>query len=199
MSFGEMLQRLRTERGMTKYALEKTSGVPHANITQFESGARGIPTYRTVFDLAMGLGLDRLGNQAFLEHALGERFLAELERFAIYYYLALVGDGELDRVTRDVREQMKNEPHIVEALTRRGVQGHEPALYDLLVAVAEMPELAHLRRQLAPAIIKTVVADLEYETVNLRPGEIAEDLLEPQRADAAGTADRPAGPGRARR
>lgn len=177
MSFGEMLQRLRTERGLSKYALEKSSGVPHANITQFESGARGIPTYRTVFDLAMGLGLNHEESRHFLENALGERFLVELEKFAIYYYLALVGDEEVERVTRDVREQMRNEPHIVEALTRRGVQGHEPVLYDLLVAVAEMPELAHLRRQLAPAIIKTVIADLEFETVNLRPGAAADDLL----------------------
>ncbi len=199
MSFGEMLRRLRTERGLSKYALEKASGVPHANITQFESGARGVPTYRTVFDLAMGLGLDREGNKAFLEHALGERFLAELEEFAIYYYLALVGDDEVERVTHDVREQMNNEPHIIEALTRRGVQGHEPALYDLLVAVAEMPELAHLRTQLAPAIIKTVTADLEFETVNLRPGEIAEDLLASPHPNAPTTAGTPGGSRRARR
>lgn len=199
MSFGEILQRLRTERGLTKYALEKTSGVPHANITQFESGTRGVPTYRTVFDLAMGLGLDREGSRQFLEHALGERFLAEMERFAVYYYLALVRDDEVERVMRDVRVQMRNEPHIVEALTRRGVQGHEPTLYDFLVAVAEMPELAHLRRQLAPTIIKTVVADLEFETVNLRPGEIAEDLFAPQRPNAAATDDTPTGSERARR
>lgn len=193
MSFGEMLQRLRTERGLSKYALEKSSGVPHANITQFESGARGIPTYRTVFDLAMGLDLDREGHRQFLEFALGEQIHGEIEKFAIYYYLALVGDDEVERVTRDVRAQMHGEPHIVEALTRRGVQGHEPPLYELLVAVAEMPELAHLRKQLAPAIIKTVIADLEYETVNLRPGKIADDLLGPQRANAPKPVDTPAG------
>lgn len=198
MSFGEMLQRLRTERGLSKYALEKSSGVPHANITQFESGARGIPTYRTVFDLAMGLNLDRDGHRQFLEHALGEQILGEIEKFSIYYYLALVSDEEVERVTRNVREQMRNEPHIVEALTRRGVQGHEPVLYDLLVAVADMPELAHLRKQLAPAIIKTVIADLEYETVNLRPGEIAEDLLGPRHANAPQPVDTPAGSQRAR-
>ncbi len=119
-------------------------------------------------------------------------------KFAIYYYLALVGDEEVERVTRDVREQMNNEPHIVEALTRRGVQGHEPALYDLLVAVAEMPELAHLRRQLAPAIIKTVIADLEFETVNLRPGEIAMDLLGSRPANTPKPADTQVGSRRVR-
>ena len=171
-------ERLRTERGLSKYALEKSSGVPDANITQFESGARGIPTYRTVFDLAMGLGLNREESRHFLENALGERFLVELEEVRdLLLSSALVGDEEVERVTRVVREQMRNEPHIVEALTRRGVQGHERVLYDLLVAVAEMPELAHLRRQLAPAIIKTVTADLEFETVLLRPGATADDLL----------------------
>jgi len=127
MSFGERLKQLRTERDLSKYALEKTSGVPHANITLFESGARGVPTHRTVFDLAMGLGLDREESRRFLEHALGERFLVELEKFAIYYYLALVGDKEVERVTRDVREQMNNESHIVDALIGAG---HEVAIID---------------------------------------------------------------------
>ncbi len=190
MAFGETLEQLRTERKMSKYALEKASGVPHANITQFEDGRRGVPTFRTVFDLSMGLGLDQQASGAFLEQALGERFLDELERFAIYYYLSLVGDDEVERVTRYVREQMHNDQHVMEVLTRRGVRGHEPVLYDLLVAIAEMPELAHLRKTLAAAIIKTVSADLEYGTVNLRPGEIAVDLLERQSAETVEDADR---------
>lgn len=198
MSFGELLQRLRSDRGMSKYALEKASGVPHANITQFESGQRGVPTFRTVFDLAMGLDLDRDGNRAFLERALGERFLAELERFAIYYYLALVSDEEVEHVTRFVREQMKQDDHVIEALTRRGVQGHEPALYDLLMAIAEMPELTHLRRRLASEIVKTVTVDLEYETVNLRPGGIARDLLGRRDAKKEMSGGKSVAPGRDR-
>jgi len=177
-SFSETLRQARTERGMSKYALEKASGVPHANITGFESGARGVPTFHTVFDLAHGLGLDADGRRRFLESALGERLLDDLERFALYYYLALVSDDEVERVTREVRKQMEGDQHVVEALTRRGVRGHEPVLYDLVTAIAEMPELAHLRGKLAAMIVKTVTMDLEYGTVNLRPGEIAMDLLE---------------------
>lgn len=189
-SFGEMLRQARAERGMSKYALEKASGVPHANITGFENGQRGVPTFRTVFDLAHGLGFDADGQRRFLEAALGERFLDDMERFALYYYLALVGDDEVERVTRYVREQMEGDQHVVEALTRRGVRGHQPVLYDLVVAIAELPELAHLRGKLAAEIVKTVTMDLEYGTVNLRPGEIAVDLHERQgngTAESAGT------------
>jgi len=189
MAFSEDLQQLRLEHRMSKYALEKASGVPHANISQFENGRRGVPTFRTVFDLAMGLGLDQQTSSAFLEQALGERFLEELERFAIYYYLSLVSDDEVERVTQYVHEQMRNDQHVMEVLTKRGVRGHEPVLYDLLVAIAEMPELAHLRKTLAAAIIKTVTADLEYGTVNLRPGEIAVDLLERQIAETTETVE----------
>lgn len=199
MSFGETLRRVRTERGMSKYALEKASGVPHANITGFESGQRGVPTFRTVFDLAHGLGLDADGQQQFLEAALGERFLDEMERFALYYYLALVDDDEVERVTRYVREQLDGDRHVMETLTRRGVRAHEPVLYDLVVAIAEMPELAHLRGRLAAVIIKTVTMDLEFGTVNLRLGEIAADLRVRRGSDPTAGAGTRTGAARGRR
>ena len=67
---GELLKMLRTERNLSKYALEKASRVNHADIFMIEEKGR-VPTPSTVTSLANGLGLTDIERQLF--------FLAAIE------------------------------------------------------------------------------------------------------------------------
>jgi len=184
MSFAERLKKRRTEKKMSKYSLAQRSGVPHTNIGSFELGTRGIPTQKTVFDLAIGLNLDMKDRRAFMEEALGEKLLDELRSFSIYWFMAMIPDEHVEAVTKQIQEQILDETDLVETLEEHGIKAHSPSLYDIMTQIAEEPKLGHLKARLAQMLVDAVSVDLGYGTVNLRPGRLMDDLL--QRLQSAG-------------
>lgn len=186
MSFGELLEQKRTERGMSQNELAAVSGVSVGNINQIERGKRGVPTLQTLYALADGLGVPRAQRLAFFEQGFANRILDDVQKLAIYEYLLLIGEAEADAVLAPVRAELAENAVVHDVLARHGLTAESLTAEQLLIMLAEDDHLATLRAQMAWRFVEQVIIDVKGGRVDLLPGLIATDLLAslpPEEAD----------------
>ena len=57
-TFGQILKRLRLDRGFTLRELQDLTGISNAYLSQLETGKRGVPSLKIVGTLSKALGVD---------------------------------------------------------------------------------------------------------------------------------------------
>lgn len=175
MSFRATLQRLRDGAGLSKRALESQSGIDHAVIQRIESGKRGVPTYKTVFELASALGESSKVRVELLESALSEQTNETLDKFGIYYFLALASEKTLEDVSTYIYSHLDDESFM--ELRHNGVLAEGLPVRDLLLSVAEDADLSELRRVISQMIFSGFSFDYATGAISLELTSFGKDLL----------------------
>lgn len=184
VSFGETLQRLRRTRGIKAHRLALEATIAPSSVTRMESGERGLPELQTLVSMSDALHLTTLEKRMLFEAGLADRLREESQKLAVYYYVYLASDTELERTARAIQERIKDNWQIRNELGKKGLSLDSSAAHDLILAVANMPEWAHWREAFAYYVLKAISIDLQEGTVEIEDGPILADLLAEDFEDA---------------
>lgn len=162
---------------MTAHRLALEATISPSSVTRMESGERGLPELPTLVSMSDALHLSTLEKRMLFEAGLADRLREDFQRMAVYYYVYLASETELERTARAIQEKIKDNWDIRNELGKKGLSLDSSAAHDLILAVANMPEWGHWREAFAHYVIKAVSIDLEQGSVEIEEGPILEDLL----------------------
>ncbi len=173
--FGKLLARLRGQQNLSKYELSQRSGVAQSNIHRVETGERGVPEFLTAFNLSVGLDLPPVQRREFLQQALGERMLDELQKWCVYYFLATISDSDLDRVVRFVNSERRFGRFTVTEDSARLFENDIDRMYAVLLEIAERPDRQRERAAIAALVVTAMTISPATGAVEIQDGPLGQE------------------------